>query len=197
MNINKVKSKERKYKAIMRKKAKREANVDLTKRAHNAERALLKREHILAIAELKKAWKAKPSVKLKRGRKTFIETSPKPVGLVRTLDKKVKKDESIAREKAMVLKRAKIKLYNAEKSETKKADLIDEMRFNVVVSKKFPAEFRLRDIKARERELKAIALRGKVEVKPTSSSKCTPRFYKTKRVEALKVLRESNLKAVA
>ncbi len=117
MNRNKVKSKERKAKALARKKAKREANVDLTKRAINAERALIKREHKLAIAELKKAWELKPAVKLKRGRAPLIVTSPKPAGRNLKITPVVDLKRE-ARIKEWDLRRKKIKAYNEKKSET-------------------------------------------------------------------------------
>jgi hypothetical protein len=134
-----------------------------------------------------KLWNQAHKENRRRDRAKKAYTSPKPSS----------KEEKLARLEKANSNRAKIKAYHLVKDELEARELNAIMRFNVIVSKKFPAEFRLRDIKARERELKAIALWGKVEVKPTSSSKCTPRFYKTKRVEALKVLRESNLKAVA
>ena len=64
--------------------------------------------------------------------------------------------EKLARKKLASIKRDAIKAYNLIKDELEARDLNEIMRFNVVVSCKFPSEFKFRGFKAREREIKAI-----------------------------------------
>lgn len=118
-----------------------------------------RREEILAI---KKAWLLKPAVKLRRGRKPLIVTTPKPVGRNLTIVKSAPTKEQLARRKASNKRREDIKIFNNKQETTRGFYNNKVVQANLGISKASAEESKLRDIASRTRDIKAIKLRAKV-----------------------------------